>query len=153
MTEKLTIENEAIRELARILVETDLSEIEYENNGKRIRVARNINVVSTVPVSHPVHSPIPLAAESSPSPAHPAKISDENAVKSPMVGTVYLAPSPDSPPFVKAGDQVTQGQTLLIVEAMKVMNPIKAPRAGKVTQVFVQDKQPVEFGEPLLIID
>lgn len=152
MSEKLTIDNEAIRELAEILVQTDLSEIEYENNGKRIRVARNVNMVASIPApislpqTQPANTPIQETTA-------PAKANNENAVKSPMVGTAYLAPDPSSAPFVKVGDQVSAGQTLMIIEAMKVMNPIKAPRAGKITHIFVQDSQPVEFGEPLLSID
>lgn len=149
MTEKLTIDNEAIRELADILVATDLSEIEYENNGKRIRVARNINMVASVPLSA---APAISHAHTPHAEAPKADKVDENAVKSPMVGTGYMASDPASAPFVKVGDQVSIGQTLMIIEAMKVMNPIKAPRAGKISHIFVRDGQPIEFGEPLLSI-
>ena len=150
MTEKLTIDNEAIRELADILVATDLSESEYENNGKRIRVARNINMIASVPMtSAPA---LPSTPQTSLSEAPKANKIDENAVKSPMVGTAYMASDPASAPFVKVGDQVSIGQTLMIIEAMKVMNPIKAPRAGKITHIYVRDAQPIEFGEPLLSI-
>lgn len=162
MTEKLTVDklsldSQTIRELAEILVETNLSEIEYENQGKRIRVARTINMVASVPMTAPMMSPTTAPVSTQPSPPtqdnSAFKVAEENAVKSPMVGTAYVSPSPDASPFIKIGDMVTQGQTLLIIEAMKVMNPIKAPRAGKVTHIYVQDKQPVEYGEPLVCID
>ncbi len=153
MTEKLSVDRQTIRELAEILVETDLSEIEYEINGQRIRVARNINMVASVPMTH---APMPSPSEAHTaihSAAHKAEKSDEHAIKSPMVGTAYMASDPSSAPFVKVGDQVSIGQTLMIIEAMKVMNPIKAPRAGKITHVYVRDAQPIEFGEPLLSIN
>lgn len=149
MTEKLTIDNEAIRELANILVATDLSEIEYENNGKRIRVARNLTMVASVPMTAAPTTPHAQAPHSETPKVDKA---DENAVKSPMVGTAYMASDPSSPPFVKVGDHVSLGQTLMIIEAMKVMNPIKAPRAGKITHIYVRDAQPIEFGEPLISI-
>lgn len=156
-SDKLSLDSQTIRELAEILVDTDLSEIEYENQGKRIRVARNITMMASVPtMAAPLATPasMPVAASIVPGQDNSAfKVAEENAVKSPMVGTVYVAPSPDAPSFIKIGDMVTQGQTLLIIEAMKVMNPIKAPRAGKVTHIYVQDKQPVEYGEPLVSID
>ena len=152
MTDKLSIEKDAIRALADILVETDLTEIEYENEGHRIRVARNLNLPAT---SMAIPAAVTPAAINIPNPeaslAKPA--STEGAIKSPMVGTVYLASEPGAASFVKIGDTVAQGQTLLIIEAMKVMNPIKAPRAGKVTNILVKDAQPIEFGESLIIIE
>lgn len=153
--DKLSLDSQTIRELANILNETDLSEIEYENNGKRIRVARTINMVASIPAAPQAYAPTAQQAPA-PRPADemtPQKGREEHNVNSPMVGTVYVSPSPDAPTFIKLGDTVTQGQTLLIIEAMKVMNPIKAPRAGKVTHIYVQDKQPVEFGEPLVCIE
>ncbi len=150
MTDKFSIEKDAIRALADILVETDLTEIEYENEGHRIRVARNTNLTTSVAFAPqaPAHAPVQTKTE-----ATPAKQSTENALKSPMVGTVYVASEPGSAPFVSVGDSVSQGQTLLIIEAMKVMNPIKSPRAGKIAAIMVKDGQPVEFGEPLLVIE
>jgi acetyl-CoA carboxylase biotin carboxyl carrier protein len=151
MTRNFEIDGDAIRQLANILVETDLSEIEYEDNGKRVRVARTVAAAAMV-------MPAPALAPSTPSPTPetPTKTdaaSHPGAVKSPLVGTVYVASEPGVPPFVSVGDSVSVGQTLLIIEAMKVMNPIKATRAGQVKQIFVTDSQPVEFGEPLLIIE
>ncbi|MBX3457721.1 MAG: acetyl-CoA carboxylase biotin carboxyl carrier protein [Candidatus Paracaedibacteraceae bacterium] len=150
MTDKFSIEKDAIRALADILVETDLTEIEYENEGHRIRVARNTNMNTTVALAPQVATHAPVQTKSEPA---PAKQSSENALKSPMVGTVYVANEPGAASFVSVGDTVSQGQTLLIIEAMKVMNPIKSPRAGKIAAIMVKDGQPVEFGEPLLVIE
>lgn len=142
------LDKEAIKELAKILKETDLSEIEYEASGVKIRVARQI-----------VHASVMATASASPA-AHdaasaPASINENHpgTVKSPMVGTVYLSPEPGAPTFVKVGDSVSVGQNLVIIEAMKVMNPIKATKAGLVKKILVQDAQPVEFNTPLLIIE
>jgi len=140
------LDKEAIVELAEILKETDLSEIEFEANGVKIRVARQIAQSFT---SAPMQTASPAASNAAPaSPsAHPG------TVKSPMVGTVYLSPEPGAMPFVKTGDSVSAGQTLLIIEAMKVMNPIKAPKSGTVTKIFARDSEPTEFDAPLLIIE
>ncbi len=151
MTSKFNIDGEAVRKLAEILVETDLSEIEYEDNGSRIYVSRKANIQTAVmpqmPTS-PASAPTPVAAPQATDWAkHPG------AVRSPMVGTVYLSPEPGAANFIKLGDIITTGQTLLIVEAMKVMNQIKAPHAGKITQLFVTDTSPVEYDEPLMIIE
>lgn len=140
------LDKEAIVELAEILKETDLSEIEYEASGVKIRVARQM---APSFANIPMHA-APAAAQGAapvPSAAHPG------TVKSPMVGTVYLSPEPGAMPFVKTGDSVSAGQTLLIIEAMKVMNPIKAPKAGTVTKIFAKDAEPTEFDAPLLIIE
>ncbi len=138
-----------IRKLADLLVETGLSEIEYEADGRRIRVGRSYGVV--------MEDPSGGATEASPSPPAAADVSGQaippGAIISPMVGTVYLANEPGAAPLVKVGDQVAEGQTLLIIEAMKVMNPLASPHAGKVTQIFISDGQPVEFGEPLIVVD
>lgn len=156
MAGKFNIDGDAIRQLAQILVETDLTEIEYESEASRVRVARNISMVATLPNVAPLSVPSPMGPiegtsgttiEKSDPATHPG------VVKSPMVGTIYVAAEPNAAPFVKVGDTVSIGQTLLIIEAMKVMNPIKAVKAGKVTQIFFQNAQPVEFGEPLLIIE
>ncbi|MEL7489679.1 MAG: acetyl-CoA carboxylase biotin carboxyl carrier protein [Pseudomonadota bacterium] len=146
------IEAAWIRELAGILDETGLSEIELEKGGMRLRVARTnapaIAAAAVAPAPAPA-APAPVVEPASaPSPAnHPG------AIPSPMVGTAYLSPSPGSDAFVKVGDQVSEGQTLMIVEAMKTMNPIASPRGGVVKEILVQDAQPVEYGEALLIIE
>ena len=139
-----------IRELAGILEETGLTEIEIERDSTRLRVSRQGGVASiaaAAPVAAPVAAVAPVAAAPAPGAAHPG------AVKSPMVGTAYLSPSPGADPFVREGAQVTEGQTVLIIEAMKTMNPIAAPRSGTITKIIVTDTQPVEFDEPLLIIE
>ena len=151
---KSSIDPELIRELAKVLSESDLSELEVEVEDLRIRVARHVQAQATVyapaPVaSAPVAQPAPFAAE--PAANDPAK--NPGAVTSPMVGTAYLAPEPGAKAFVEVGASVRQGQTLLIVEAMKTMNAIPAPKSGVVREILVTDGQPVEFGEPLLIVD
>jgi len=144
-----------IRELATLLDETGLSEIEIEREGMRVRVARQL-AVEAVPVAMAAAgaaspaAPAPAAAKPAPG-QDPAK--HPGAVPSPMVGTAYLAPEPGAAPFVTVGTRVTQGQTLLIIEAMKTMNHIPAPKAGVVTAILVGNGQPVEFGEPLVIIE
>jgi acetyl-CoA carboxylase biotin carboxyl carrier protein len=149
-SENKEIESGWIRELAAILHETGLTEIEVEKADVRLRVSR----AASAPVIHAA-APATAAAglESAPSPASPSPASHPGAVPSPMVGTAYLAPSPGAEPFVKKGDRVREGQTLMIIEAMKTMNPIAAPRAGIVKEILVSDSQPVEFGEPLAIIE
>ena len=146
-----------VRKLADILTETGLSEIEVEHGELKIRVAKQLTAAAA-----PVHyapAPAPMAAASASAAAAPAAAPAVAAraagdeVKSPMVGTIYLQPNPTSPIFVKVGDMVEAGQTLFIVEAMKTMNPIPAPRAGKIVEILVEDGQPVEFGEPLAIIE
>lgn len=146
------IDVDAIRELCALLNETSLSEIEIEENGRRIRVARQQSTVSFPPapsVSHTSTHPVSLQqATEVPASKHDAK----GVVASPMVGTVYVAPEPGKPPFVQIGDAVREGDTLLIVEAMKTMNPIPAPHAGVVKEICVADAQPVEFGQALMIV-
>ena len=144
------LESRLIRDLAGILEETGLSEIEIEKAGLRVRVARNIHVSAVHAVSH---APVAAAAGSAVAPAPKPDTSHPGLVTSPMVGTVYVAPSPGAAAFVKVGDSVTEGQTLLIIEAMKTMNQIPSPRSGTVTAVLVHDGQPVEFGEPLVVIE
>jgi acetyl-CoA carboxylase biotin carboxyl carrier protein len=140
-----------IRELALLLDETSLSEIEIERAGLRVRVARNITVAASVPASFaPAHAAPAAGAAAAPA----ADLSKHpGAVPSPMVGTAYWAPEPGAKPFIEVGSKVSVGQTLLIIEAMKTMNQIPSPRAGTVTQILVEDGQPVEFGEPLVIIE
>jgi acetyl-CoA carboxylase biotin carboxyl carrier protein len=144
-----------IRELAAILREADLGEIEVEQGDLRIKVVKP-ETKTVYAASAPVHAaPAPAAAPAAAAPAATKASAGDHpgAVKSPMVGTVYLQPDENSPTFVKTGDTVTEGQTLLLVEAMKTFNPVTAPRAGKVTQILVKNTQPVEFGEPLVIIE
>ena len=142
---KLQVDESLVRKLSRLLEETGLTEIEYEVAGQRIRVARN-----------GIAAALPAAA----APAPMSTITDDrgdvvpiNAVTAPMVGTVYLGPEPDAETFVSVGDSVEKGETLVIIEAMKVMNQIPSPRAGKVTGILISDGQPVEYGEPLLVIE
>ncbi len=145
------VDSAAIKALAELMDETGLTEIELEENGRRLRVARGQTVIATAPAHHPA----PVAPPVAPAVLAPgaAPLHHAGAVTSPMVGTAYLAPEPDKPVFVKVGDTVEAGATLLIIEAMKVMNPIKAPKGGRVTQIIVSDSQPVEFGEALMIIE
>jgi acetyl-CoA carboxylase biotin carboxyl carrier protein len=141
-----------IRDLADLLNTTGLTEIELEQHGVRVRVSRGGGTVyATAPA--PVHA-APAAAVAAPAAAHPATPAiPADAVKSPMVGTIYRAAQPGSPNFVEIGTEVKAGQTLLIIEAMKTMNQIPAPRAGKVTQIYVQNGNPVEYGEALMLIE
>jgi acetyl-CoA carboxylase biotin carboxyl carrier protein len=139
-----------IRELALLLDETSLTEIEIERAGLRVRVARNISIAASMPPSF-------QASAAGPAAAVPVDVADiakhPGVVPSPMVGTVYWASEPGAKPFIDVGAKVSVGQTLLIIEAMKTMNQIPSPRAGTVTQILVEDGQPVEFGEPLVIIE
>jgi acetyl-CoA carboxylase biotin carboxyl carrier protein len=142
----------AIRELAGLLDETGLTEIEIEHGGSRIRVSRQATAAAA---HHVVAAPAPAATPAAAPEVHaPAahKGPPAGAVPSPMVGTVYVAPEPGKPAFVKVGDTVKEGDTLFIVEAMKTMNPIAAPRSGKITEICVHDAQPIEFGQTLLVI-
>ncbi|HET6838860.1 MAG TPA: acetyl-CoA carboxylase biotin carboxyl carrier protein [Bradyrhizobium sp.] len=139
-----------IRELALLLDETSLTEIEIERAGLRVRVARNLSVTASLP-STPQPASVPMAAAA---PAVAADVAKHpGVVPSPMVGTAYRASEPGARPFIEVGNKVSAGQTLLIIEAMKTMNQIPSPRAGTVTQILVEDGQPVEFGEPLVIIE
>ena len=151
----MRVDTDLIRQLADMLSENDLSEIEVEDGDRRIVVKRKISVAAA-PVAVAA-APAPAAASAPAAPATPAAAeapaASGEAVRSPMVGTVFLSPEPGAAPFVAAGQQVKAGETLLIIEAMKVMNPITAPRAGTVSQICVADAQPVEFDQPLVIID
>jgi acetyl-CoA carboxylase biotin carboxyl carrier protein len=148
-----TIDVRLVRKLADILTETGLSEIEVEHEGLKIRVAKTLTA-APMQVQAPVYAPAPAAAAPASAAEAPAAKTHAagDVVKSPMVGTVYLQPSPEAPPFVQVGDTVAAGQTLMIVEAMKTMNPIPATKAGKVIEILVSDAQPVEYGEPLVVI-
>lgn len=152
------IDTALVRQLAEILKATDLTEIEVERDELRIRVAREIHVApaqvqyAAAPAAAPVQA-APAAPVSMPSDPATIVARAGEEVKSPMVGTAYLQASPEAPPFVKPGDKVKKGQTLLIVEAMKTMNPIQCPRDGVVKDILVGDGQPVEFGEPLVLLE
>jgi acetyl-CoA carboxylase biotin carboxyl carrier protein len=145
-------ELDLIRSLAGILNDTGLSEIELGRKGTRLRVARNVTVAASVhaPALHHAPAAVALAA---PAATKVAETDHPGTVKSPMVGTVYMSSAPGVAPFVEVGSDVKEGQTLLIIEAMKTMNQIPAPRAGRVTHVFVDNGHPVEYGEPLVIIE
>jgi len=146
-----SLDTDLIRELATLLEETGLTEIEIELDGRRFRVARNVNVtaapVAAAPVPAPDVSEPKRTASSEEANAHP------NAITSPMVGTAYRSPEPGAATFVEVGSTVTSGQTLVIIEAMKTMNHIPSPKSGKVTAILVEDGQPVEYGEPLIVIE
>lgn len=152
---KFEMDTEFVRKLAEILEENDLGEIELADGDRRIRLARPAVTYAAAPVAAAPAPPLaavpgaPAAATAGPSDLakHPG------VVKSPMVGTAYLAPEPGKPNFVSIGDKITAGQTLLIIEAMKTFNPIKAPKAGTLTQILIDNAQPVEFGEALMIVE
>ena len=150
-SDPMRIDVELVRQLAQMLDETQLTEIEVEDGGRRIRIARK--AVAAAPAVQYAPAPVaaPVAAAAPVEVAAPAP--SANAVKSPMVGTVYLAPEPGATPFVGVGKQVAAGDTLLIVEAMKVMNPILAPSAGTVRAILVESGQPVEFDQPLVVVE
>jgi acetyl-CoA carboxylase biotin carboxyl carrier protein len=151
----MDIDTKLVRELAKLLADTDLSEIEVEDGHKKIRVARTL---SAAPMVQHVAAPTSGATQTSAAPtlaatpADPAADMLANAVKSPMVGTVYLAPEPDAPQFAAIGATVKEGDTILIIEAMKVMNAITAPRGGTLAAILVSNDQPVEFDQPLFVI-
>ena len=153
---KFEMDTDFIRKLAAILEETGLGEIELSDGERKIRVARPTTIAApAAPIAM-----APMASTAAPVAVMPVAVaaSADNgnhpgAVKSPMVGTVYLSPEPGKPAFVNVGDKVTAGQTLLIIEAMKTFNPIKAAKAGTVAQILIEDKQPVEFGQPLMIVE
>ncbi len=144
---KFDVDEALVRKLAALLKDTGLSEIEFESEGKRIRVNSGATAGA-------MHFPVAAAAPAAAAPAAAAKADGPpaGALTSPMVGTAYLSPEPGAAQFVKAGDRVNKGQTVLIIEAMKVMNPIQAPVSGTVKDILIADGQPVEFGEVLLVI-
>ena len=147
------VDTALVRELAAILRDTGLSEIEIDHGDMRLRISRTMTAspapAQVVQYTEPLPPPAPSPSTAGGRSATPP----QNAVTSPMVGTAYLSPEPGAPAFVKVGDSVTEGQTLMVVEAMKTFNPIAAPRAGKVREILVTDAQPVEFGEALVVLD
>lgn len=154
-TRKTGIDQQLIRDLAGILEETNLTEIEVEQDDLRIRVSRTpapVQAYAPAPMPVALAAPAPAPAASHAAPA-PAADQSKNAVPSPMVGTAYSAPAPGAKPFIEIGQAVKEGQTLLIIEAMKTMNQIPSPRSGTVTAILFEDAQPVEFGEPLVVIE
>jgi acetyl-CoA carboxylase biotin carboxyl carrier protein len=145
----MQVDTDLVRELAAMLNDTGLSEIEVEDGERKIRVSRQMTVAAVAaPVAHAPAAASPVAAEASLPAGPPA-----NALKSPMVGTAYLTPEPDAAPFVSVGQSVNAGDTVLIVEAMKVMNPILAPNGGTVKAIYIESGQPVEFDQPLMVIE
>ena len=155
------IDPKLVRKLADILRETELSEIEVEQGDLKIRVVRQlmaapaaVSYVQPAATAAAVAAAPAPAADAAPAPAAAAPAGPpKDAIKSPMVGTVYMSPQPGAPAFIKVGDKIKQGQTLLIIEAMKTMNPIPSPREGVVAQILVNDAQPVEFGEALVVFE
>ena len=148
---KNEIDEELVKNLTRLLEENNLTEIEYGRDGWHIRVGRGGGV--TVSESRRISLDADTSPGAAPGPDASSAADNPNAVTSPMVGVVFTGPDSDSPPFVKPGDEVTEGQTLLLIEAMKVFNPITAPKSGRVTEILVDNGAPVEFGEPLLILE
>ena len=158
MAKENPFDPDLVRELATLIADTDLTEIEVEKGDLRIRVARTVTAAVTVPVSAPVAAPAPVVAPppsvaEAPAAAAKAAAPHPGAVLSPMVGTAYRKPSPDAKAFVEVGSKVQAGDKVLLVEAMKTFNEIVAPRAGTVTAIYVEDGTPVEYGEPLLVIE
>lgn len=147
---KPMVDQDLIRRLAEILNEAGLTEIEVEQDNTRVRIARNLTIMAT---AAPAAGPAPAAGAPQAQPSAEPAASRAGIVASPMVGTAYRAAEPGGKPFVEVGDRVKEGQTVMIIEAMKTMNQIPAPRAGTVKEVLVDDAQPVEFGEPLMIIE
>lgn len=156
-TGKSKLDTGLVRELASILRDADLSEVEVEHDGLRIRVSKPAAPVATYAAA-PAVAPAPMIASpagmtTETAPAAETTATPENAVTSPMVGTVYFASEPGADPFVSIGDKIKKGQTLMLVEAMKTFNPVEAPHDGTVTAILVSDAQPVEFGEPLIVLE
>ena len=150
---KFEMDTEFVRKLAQILHETQLGEIELADGDRRIRVARPTVAMTAAPTVVTAPSPVAVPAGGAPAAAVNDLARHPGAVTSPIVGTAYLAPEPGKANFVAVGDKVTAGQTLLIIEAMKTFNPIKAPKAGTVARILVENAQPVEYGEPLMIVE
>lgn len=149
MANKFDVDPDLVRKLAELLGETGLSEIEYESTGRRIRVARQIGGAAVVSVGAPASA----AASQAPDDGDASAQRKGTPVLSPMVGTVFASPEPGAEPFIRVGDTITEGQTVMLIEAMKTYNPIRATASGKVVQILVGDSTPVEFGEELLLVE
>jgi acetyl-CoA carboxylase biotin carboxyl carrier protein len=149
----MRVDIDLVRQLATLLDETQLSEIEVEDGGRKVRVARTMSNAQPMHYAPAPAAAAPAAPAAAPVAEAPAAPSTANAVKSPMVGTAYLTPNPDAKPFVTIGQKVAAGDTLIIIEAMKVMNPILAPAAGTVTAILIETGQPVEFDQPLVVVE
>ena len=159
-TSKTKLDAGLVRELAAILREADLGEVEVEHEGLRIRVSKATSmtppapaIVQAAPVAAAPVAAAPAAAPATPAAAAAPAAAPSNATTSPMVGTVYLSPEPGAKPFVNVGDKVKKGDTLMLIEAMKTFNPVTADAAGTVKEILVDDSQPVEFGEPLIVVE
>jgi acetyl-CoA carboxylase biotin carboxyl carrier protein len=149
---KFPIDSDAIRTLAGLLDETGLTEISVEDGDRKLRVSRGGTVMASAPL--PLQAgPAPISGDAAGESRAESDSNHPGAVKSPMVGTVYTAPEPGAPAYVKVGDTVSEGDTLVIIEAMKVMNPIRAPRGGKVTRLLIENGSPVEYGQVLMVLD
>jgi acetyl-CoA carboxylase biotin carboxyl carrier protein len=149
-SDSMQVDTDLVRELAAMLNDTGLSEIEVEDGERKIRVSRNMTAIAAPMMAAPVAAAAAAPAPAAAAPSAPAI--SANAMKSPMVGTAYLTPEPDAAPFVSVGQQVKAGDSVMIIEAMKVMNPIVAATSGTVTEILVESGQPVEFDQPLLVI-
>ncbi len=149
----MRVDSALLRELAALLSDNDLTEIEVEDGNRKIKVRREAATVMAYAPASAAHAPTPLAAAAAVADAPAPAAAAIDAVKSPMVGTAFLSPEPGAKPFVTAGGSVKQGDTLMIIEAMKVMNPILAPKSGTVARILVGDAQPVEFDQPLVVIE
>jgi acetyl-CoA carboxylase biotin carboxyl carrier protein len=151
MPKKPAVDHDMVRELAKLLDETGLTEIEFERDGVSVRVARNLGAPATRSRSVEIPAAAPSATPAAVAAADPAQ--HPGAIVSPMVGTAYRGPAPGARPFVEVGSQIKAGDPVIIIEAMKTMNQIPAPRAGTVVQILVEDGQPVEYGQPLMIVE
>jgi len=154
LASQVKIDTEAVKLLTDVLKQTDLTEIEYQTDSLRIRVSRSVPQTTIVPFAESVQAPVTQhQIVSASEPKSEGLENHPGTIEAQMVGTVYLSPGPGAGPFVSVGDMVSKGQTLFIIEAMKVMNMIKSPRSGKVKHIFVRDSQPVEYGDPIIIVD
>ena len=151
MANKFDIDSDLVRKLSELLNETGLSEIEYESSGRRIRVSRS---VSGGAAAVTMSAPAPVAAAAPAADAEPSTESRKGTpITAPMVGTIFLSPEPGAEPFIQVGDTISEGQTVMLIEAMKTYNPVRATKSGKVVQILVGDSTPVEFGEELILVE
>ncbi len=151
--DSMNVDTKLVRELAKLLNDSGLSDIEVEDGDRKIKVSRTMSAAVHAAPAAQAPAPLAPAAPAAPQESAPAEPDHQNALKSPMVGTVYMAAEPGAAPFISVGQKVSAGDTLLIVEAMKVMNPIVADKGGTVSAILVEDSQPIEFDQPLVVID